>query len=77
MEIPAEGILPLQSDTQEDGDGEEVGVKGMEPTKKSTKMMKPFQKDGFKKRMKQCQKAGKMNQGPKRGGEVTRSHEKK
>ena len=27
-------------------------------------MMKPFQKDGSKKRLKQCQKAGKKNPGP-------------
>ena len=64
MEIPADGIIPLQSDTQEDGDGQDIGVKVVEPTRKSTKMMKPFQKDGSKKMMKQCQKDGKKNPGP-------------
>ena len=63
MEIPADGIIPLQSDTQEDGDGEEVKVKVKEPSKKDGKMMKTFQKDGVKKRMKQGQKAGMKNPG--------------
>ena len=63
MEIPADGIVPLQGNTQEDGDGEELKVKVKEPSKKDGKMMKTFQKDGVKKRTKQGQKAGKKKPG--------------